>query len=403
MKFLSVRLLRFVSILFIFVISCSERDIDSDKLQHRGDGLYYAVNEEEPYSGKVHSTYNNVQILNVSAYKNGKLHGLSSRWYRNGQKQEEGTYKDGKKDGQFVSWYDNGHKIEEGIYKDGKKDGQFVYWYNEGQKAEEIIYKDGMENGQFLSWDVNGQKMKEGAKKNDALHGLSTIWYRNGQKQEEGTYKDGKKDGQFIYWYDNGQIEKEGKMINGIREGQWNFLARDGRKLVEILSDSFNDNSFNWYEINNNEMTTIIQAGRYEFENKKDQAMTSYKPFKKIKIESFIIEVDVTHLYGVQTYGYGIIMGIDQNAYSSPRFLISADGGYLINQMNWKESEYIKTGNMTNTIMIKQTKNKAEIYINGHLIETPTNNDSFGNDIGFIGFYVENKQKIGFDNISILQ
>ena len=53
-------------------------------------------------------------------FKDGKLDGLSTGWYENGQKWWEATYKDGKEDGKWTTWYENGQKRWEGTYKDGE-------------------------------------------------------------------------------------------------------------------------------------------------------------------------------------------------------------------------------------------------------------------------------------------
>ena len=56
----------------------------------------------------------------VENYNNGKLHGLVTRWYENGQKEAEGTVRDGIPDGLGAHWYKNGQKWIENNYKDGK-------------------------------------------------------------------------------------------------------------------------------------------------------------------------------------------------------------------------------------------------------------------------------------------
>jgi len=53
------------------------------------------------------------------------------------------NYKDGKLDGLYTEWYENGQKVKEGNYKDGKDDGLYTEWYENGQKEFELTYKDG--------------------------------------------------------------------------------------------------------------------------------------------------------------------------------------------------------------------------------------------------------------------
>ena len=46
-------------------------------------------------------------------WKEGKMHGLYTNWYKNGQKKEEGNYKDGKRDGLWTTWFEGGNKEKE--------------------------------------------------------------------------------------------------------------------------------------------------------------------------------------------------------------------------------------------------------------------------------------------------
>ena len=61
-----------------------------------------------------------------------------------GTKSEEGTYKDGKLDGLLTYWFENGQKKSEGTYKDGEEiERTEWHYYENGQKKYERTYKDG--------------------------------------------------------------------------------------------------------------------------------------------------------------------------------------------------------------------------------------------------------------------
>ena len=154
--------LHFVRIIFFLLIaslfSCSEREISYDKLQER-NGIFYAMNEKDPYSGKVVAIKKDGRKLRELYVKNGKLHGLAIIYYDNGQRKKEGTYKAGKKDGQWAFWYDNGQKEREGAYKEGKEDGQWRFWYKSGQREKEGAYEDGKQEGIWNYWTRDGRKM----------------------------------------------------------------------------------------------------------------------------------------------------------------------------------------------------------------------------------------------------
>ena len=99
------------------------------------------------------------------------------------------TFKDGKPDGLTTHWYKNGQKKIEETYNDGKNEGKYTSWYENGQKKKEETYKDGQRDGAWTQWRANGQKEYEGTYKDGKLDGLMTEWYENGQKQTEETYK----------------------------------------------------------------------------------------------------------------------------------------------------------------------------------------------------------------------
>ncbi len=73
-----------------------EESVELRLLQDR-NGLHYQVNESEPYSGWAKRMYfRSEQIWALAPFKDGKLDGLATHWYKNGQKKTETTYKDGE-------------------------------------------------------------------------------------------------------------------------------------------------------------------------------------------------------------------------------------------------------------------------------------------------------------------
>ena len=76
--------------------------IGEGKLQRRGEEgeeLYYAPNEQTPYTGWAKRMHDNGQIGLLGQFKDGKPDGLRASWHSNGQKQAEENTKDGENDG----------------------------------------------------------------------------------------------------------------------------------------------------------------------------------------------------------------------------------------------------------------------------------------------------------------
>ena len=163
--------------------------IDRRKLKMTGK-LYYAPNEQTPYTGWGKDMYDNGQIHRRWQYKDGKLDGLWTHYWReNGQKLQEINLKDGKNDGLATSWYKDGQKKEEGNWKNGKMDGPWTKWYKNGQKWEERIYKDGKLMS-AITWKLNGEKCPE----TNVVDG-NGVWVRyrdDGTEWRRDTYKGGK-------------------------------------------------------------------------------------------------------------------------------------------------------------------------------------------------------------------
>ena len=215
--------------------------VDSSKLQDR-NGIMYLANEENPFTGRAESFYENGQKELESNYKDGKPDGLWTWWYENGQKKKEGNLKDGKSVGLWTIWKKNEQKWLEINYKDDKEDELYTYWYENGQKESEQNCKDGKlmsavvwkpngqkcpvtnvknGNGVRVVYNADGFKSWERNFKDGKQDRLETGWYRNGQKSEQANYKDRKKDGPATYWYESGQkrketIWKDGKLMSAV-------------------------------------------------------------------------------------------------------------------------------------------------------------------------------------------
>jgi antitoxin component YwqK of YwqJK toxin-antitoxin module len=222
----------------VFFFSCSEREIQADQLQKRGE-LYYAVNEEDPYSGKAIENYQNGQKKSEKNYSDGMLSGLFIKWAENGQKLEESNYKDGLLNGLSMTWKNNGEKYEEINYVIGKKNGIAIQ-YSDGHKWIEQTYKDDQLDGLYLYWSDNEQKSLEKKYKNGVLDGPYTEFYENGYKRLEKIYVNGKIDGLSVRWSEDGKKIREKNYKGGEGISPWAYYDADGeRNELNFIENNF--------------------------------------------------------------------------------------------------------------------------------------------------------------------
>ena len=227
--------------------------IESEKLQGR-ENLWYAPNQQPPYTGLAKVMYDNGQIHVLTHYKNGKPDGLVTKWYESGQKESEGNLKNGKTEGFWaywhkngkksiesnfkggkphglsIAWYENGQKKLRVNFKDGRLDGLWTGWYENGKKRGERNYKKGRTDGFWISYYLNGNTEKSEIHKDGKLNGLKTEWYKHGQKRWEVNFKDGKMDGLWTEWYENGFKILESNFKNGKQDGVWTSWYTNGQK-----------------------------------------------------------------------------------------------------------------------------------------------------------------------------
>ena len=107
---------------FLIIASCS-KEIPSDQLVER-NGIYYEVNSQTPFSGRVVSYHENGQLKWKRNYKDGNRDGLSELYGEDGQLRWIFCHQKGEE----IDMSDCDPKLQElreEIYKKKTKDGTY--------------------------------------------------------------------------------------------------------------------------------------------------------------------------------------------------------------------------------------------------------------------------------------
>lgn len=88
-----------------------------------------------------------VQVMTLENYKNGKLDGTRTVYYKNGKVAETAEYKNGKKQGAYAKFTEDGKPLEEVTYLNDQVEGPAVYYDGDGSVASKGNYVNGAKKG----------------------------------------------------------------------------------------------------------------------------------------------------------------------------------------------------------------------------------------------------------------
>ena len=193
------------------------------KIQPRmenGEEVYYAENQETPYSG-----WMKVRNLVLMKFNRGKQDGLKITWRNNGQKDSEQIWKDGKVM-TFATWKPNGEKCP--VTKVVNGNGVMVAYRDDGTERRRVIYKDSEQAAEesIYRYD-NGQKMTRRTYKDGKLLTL-VVWKPNGEKCPVTNVVDG--NGVAVFYNDDGTEDYRWTYKDGLWT-EWDEDDEDGKPL----------------------------------------------------------------------------------------------------------------------------------------------------------------------------
>jgi len=98
-------------------------------------------------------------------------------------------------------------------YKNGKLEGLRSVFYKDGKIAEEISYKNNLKNGSYKNYSSNGVVLEESNFKNDEYHGPAVFRDAEGNIVSKGNFSNGRKSGKWQF-FEKGELVKEVNMSN---------------------------------------------------------------------------------------------------------------------------------------------------------------------------------------------
>jgi antitoxin component YwqK of YwqJK toxin-antitoxin module len=206
---------KLLPILCLLIIASCSKEIPSDQLIER-QGLYYEINSQTPFSGRVVSysyIYGSYNHETVDEYDNGLIICCDECSYciDNQLKEKVNLKKDKSnfKDGPFEAYFKNSQLESKGNFKDGEWNGLYESYYENGLLREKANWKDGELDGFWESYYENGLLREKANWKDGKKDGLYELYFMNGQLEVKENYKDGELEGLSEQYSENGQLESK--------------------------------------------------------------------------------------------------------------------------------------------------------------------------------------------------
>lgn len=139
-----------ISLCCLLLIACSPKpDVFTDPIIEK-DGISYSY---QPMTGVYYSyATENGRFLIEQNFKNGRKHGISKEYFKNGQLRDSLNYKNGMPDGVLNAYNSNGDLLTRRRYKNGLLTG-FSEWYEDRELIQRMNYKDNKPNGLSEHYD----------------------------------------------------------------------------------------------------------------------------------------------------------------------------------------------------------------------------------------------------------
>ena len=187
------------------------------------------------------------------------------------------------------------------------------------------------------------------------------------------------------------------------------FTTWSHSQVETILDENFNDNSLNWYSVEDDKYSVKIDNGKYVIESKVESAFWTYLDLSALNAdeEDFTIETSLTQVSGLQDYGYGLVWSMYSDAKTYHEYLVTSTQfvklmyvwpGTENKYMDWTTNNLVNKLGKANILKIEKRANMVMVYLNGQLVYRGGTFSYFGSRVGF---YIGNKMRVEVDYIKV--
>ncbi|MNK03717.1 MORN repeat variant [compost metagenome] len=128
--------------------SAEVKRIPTTKNMDRKNGIWYPKNSDQPYTGKFIDYFVNGKIQEEGVFKDGKVNGIRTGYYPNGNKSYFYTYTNGITNGESEEYFINGKLKQKGSFLKDKEVGLWQDFYSTGKLKRQSTFEN---NKQDLS------------------------------------------------------------------------------------------------------------------------------------------------------------------------------------------------------------------------------------------------------------
>ncbi len=225
----------------VFTIDCPVgMKVVSELMGNSGFRMEYIVDGKGVRNGKCQLVFQDLYMSYECTYKDGKMHGLFTKYYPSGYINYTCDHANGKKNGVERIYYIENDAVHKEIeYKDDIKHGYYREYSMEGRLLLDYSMNNGKKHGRYRMWhESSGFLIIDMYYEYDKYHGSYKRYYSNGVLEIDTVYRNHKYEGYYRKYYKDGTLECECWYRNGLMNGEYRSYKMNGELQTTVLYGS---------------------------------------------------------------------------------------------------------------------------------------------------------------------